>query len=271
MNVIYDGRLEFITPAFLAGADQNRPEIRVPSIRGALRWWFRVLGGTREEESLAFGAVHGTVTSSALVIRTSETAPQFGPPLSFAPTSDFGYLYYFAKASGNTAGIRRTEAQHYFAPGTAFRLQVLTRHPLPQAVVDRIQEAIETFVRIGAIGLRATRGCGALAHSGEALFRQDLLSWTERLSPKVLCKLANEEVYPEWRRCQEALGGWLRQFRKTHHLSGKTDDSALGFSLGKRRESSALRLRPIRVKEGFLPLLVYSDEVCSQESLWDRL
>ncbi|MCL2104631.1 MAG: type III-B CRISPR module RAMP protein Cmr1 [Kiritimatiellaeota bacterium] len=44
--ILYTNRLSFITPTFLAGANQNTPEIRASSIRGQLRWWFRVLGGT---------------------------------------------------------------------------------------------------------------------------------------------------------------------------------------------------------------------------------
>lgn len=34
-----------ITPMFLAGADKNKPELRVPSLRGELRWWLRALLG----------------------------------------------------------------------------------------------------------------------------------------------------------------------------------------------------------------------------------
>lgn len=35
---------EIITPMFLGGADNSpdaEPELRPPSIRGAMRWWFR--------------------------------------------------------------------------------------------------------------------------------------------------------------------------------------------------------------------------------------
>jgi len=35
---------EVITPMFLGGADQQ-PELRPPSIRGAMRWWFRAMMG----------------------------------------------------------------------------------------------------------------------------------------------------------------------------------------------------------------------------------
>ncbi|HYK85247.1 MAG TPA: type III-B CRISPR module RAMP protein Cmr1, partial [Ktedonobacteraceae bacterium] len=37
--------VETITPLFLAGADQNTAELRAPSFRGAMRYWFRALVG----------------------------------------------------------------------------------------------------------------------------------------------------------------------------------------------------------------------------------
>ncbi|TAE90912.1 MAG: type III-B CRISPR module RAMP protein Cmr1 [Verrucomicrobia bacterium] len=43
--IISHYQLEIITPCFCAGADQGIAEIRAASIRGQLRWWFRVLGG----------------------------------------------------------------------------------------------------------------------------------------------------------------------------------------------------------------------------------
>ena len=44
-----------VPPLLLAGADQKKAEMRVPSIRGQLRWWFRALGFGDEE--LVFGGV----------------------------------------------------------------------------------------------------------------------------------------------------------------------------------------------------------------------
>ncbi|MCF6183082.1 MAG: type III-B CRISPR module RAMP protein Cmr1 [Bacteroidales bacterium] len=52
---------EVITPMFLAGADGKTPELRPPSIKGALRFWWRALNGhlslekLREKEAEIFG------------------------------------------------------------------------------------------------------------------------------------------------------------------------------------------------------------------------
>ncbi len=56
--IIKTYNIELLTPCFCAGADQTKAEIRAPSIRGQLRWWFRALGGTPQGEKEVFGGVH---------------------------------------------------------------------------------------------------------------------------------------------------------------------------------------------------------------------
>ena len=72
----------FITPAFVHGAYQSqnhgRPELRGPSIRGQLRWWFSALydGNKKiqssDEENQLFGGVRGGTRSSLFVARVTE-------------------------------------------------------------------------------------------------------------------------------------------------------------------------------------------------------
>ncbi|MDK2982628.1 MAG: CRISPR-associated protein Cmr1 [Thermococcaceae archaeon] len=59
--------LEAITPIFMRGANQNRAEIRAPSIKGVMRWWFRALAGNyfgsdivglRKAEEYVFGSTN---------------------------------------------------------------------------------------------------------------------------------------------------------------------------------------------------------------------
>jgi CRISPR-associated protein Cmr1 len=258
--------LEFITPAFLAGANQNHAEVRAASIRGQLRWWFRVLDGEPREERAVFGGVHGTPDASKIVVRVRDVKPVHQDLPRYSPMSDFGYLYYFASVAGNREGVHRTHKDAFFSPGTKFSLEILERRPLTAVSRARFDMALSAFVRLGSFGLRATRGCGAMTEVDKPLSKGDLLDWAKSL-PKIECRLMNDVVYQDWRQCQESLGGWLRQFRKDRHLSGKSDKSALGFSSGREREASALRLRPVKVREGFLPVLVYSDAACSQASL----
>ena len=267
MKTVFSAEMEFLTPAFLAGADQNVPEIRVPSIRGELRWWFRALGGTPSEEAELFGSVHGSVLASAVVLRVSDVAAKFGQDISVPQESDKGYLYYFAKVSGNKVGVHRTQGAHYFAPGTKFRLEALLRRTIDPGIQDKLQLAFSAFSAFGALGLRATRGCGVLA-CGPGVSRDELNRLVKVCdSKRVYVRATTDSVYESCEKCQYSLGGFLRAFRKNNHISGK-GRSALGFSDGsKARAASALRLRPVKVDGKFLPIVVYTDAACSQGSL----
>ena len=63
-------RCELLTPMIMSGADQSVAELRAPSFKGALRWWWRALNPTlpgpdgrytvlRKKEDQLFGGVHG--------------------------------------------------------------------------------------------------------------------------------------------------------------------------------------------------------------------
>lgn len=267
MTTLCEKKISFITPAFLSGGDQNMPEIRVPSIRGALRWWFRVLGGTRDQERSVFGGVHGDVTASRLVVRVSEMSLVSSTTISFSPMSDKGYLYYFASVSGNKEGIHRTEQGHYVAEKSECKIVFMLRGELAAETLSLLNQAIDAFLLLGALGLRATRGCGCFT-VGEPISQEELVQKVAALPKGLLVRVIDKERRTSARECQSALGGYLRALRKDNNLSS-SEESALGFSRGQSREASALKLRPLQVKEGYLPVVVYSDAACTQTSLWD--
>jgi CRISPR-associated protein Cmr1 len=66
---------ELITPLFMSGADGNTPEFRAPSIKGALRYWWRAMNGhlsfedMKKEEGNIFG---DTSQRSKIIIQSIE-------------------------------------------------------------------------------------------------------------------------------------------------------------------------------------------------------
>lgn len=263
--------LEFITPAFLCGANQNVAELRPASIRGQLRWWLRVLGADRERETRIFGGVHGNVAASAVVVRSKVLKAVHEPFESPRPMSDRGYLYYFATVSGERKGIRIARSA-YFASGTTFQISILQRYPLAERELACLNQAVECFVRLGALGLRVTRGCGVFTKRDDILDTDTFFKWSDSLGSKgVIVKAPlGKDPCGSAKEAQDKLGAYLRALRKDHHLSGK-EKTALGYSIGRERMSSALRLRPVKVKEGYLPLIVYTDVANTQKSLRDIL
>jgi CRISPR/Cas system CMR-associated protein Cmr1 (group 7 of RAMP superfamily) len=152
--------IEVLTPLFNRGAYQDTPELRVPSIRGVVRWWFRALGGSPDEEKEAFGGMKkfgrqlaGEVMASQLVFRVSSArlvrAHPNPPTLMHDP--------------------RKPSPQAAFAPGAAFTLEVFTRFGDLSADLERkVGSALEVWLLLGALGLRANRSGGNVWPAGGA-------------------------------------------------------------------------------------------------------
>lgn len=77
----YDFNLRLVSPAFIAGTDKNRPEMRATSIRGQMRYWYRAARGAtlsdtvklHEQESKVFGSTtEGSKFSLLVVPRQTE-------------------------------------------------------------------------------------------------------------------------------------------------------------------------------------------------------
>jgi len=145
--------IEVLTPLFNRGAYQDTPELRAPSIRGMVRWWFRALGGTPDEEKEAFGGMSkfghrlaNEVLSSSLVFRVSHIRAQRASP---------NPLTLPHKQGGQGS------PQAAFAPGCNFTLEVFTRFgDLPRGLEQKVTNALEVWLLLGAIGLRANRTGG---------------------------------------------------------------------------------------------------------------
>lgn len=238
--------LELITPCFCAGADPSKAEIRAPSIRGQLRWWFRVLGGSRNEEASLFGSVSGDCgRSSAVSLRVEDVSkPCFWNPPTLSQNSNLGYLLYFASKSSEG---KRWQKGGALAPGHQFRIHLGFMKPLGDNLAEKFNLAWSAFLAFGAIGYRATRGLGA--------FR------AVDFDPEVSQAMENIKRngfmggFSEWRGTQDeilpALGAQLRGLRVG--FSGK-QPGPLGCS--SPRQASAVRLRPIHENDGAYRILV---------------
>lgn len=146
--------IEVLTPLFNRGAYQDTPEIRVPSIRGMVRWWFRALGGTPDEEKAAFGGMKrfgnrlaNEVCASQLVFRVTQAQarPAPAPGLPTLPHKQGG----------------QASPQAAFAPGARFKLEVFSRFGALEAQLQsKVENALEVWLLLGALGLRANRSGG---------------------------------------------------------------------------------------------------------------
>lgn len=245
-------KLTFITPAFLAGADQNAPEIRAPSIRGALRWWFRVLSTEDAKtvwklESRLFGSVHcKPVLASPIVIRVAEMP-------SVLPTEKV------------TNGVA-------IKSNTSFTLQIEARHAVEADSWERLTKAVVAFSRLGALGRRATRGSGLVAASkkddlptedefrrwahGLRQFGLSVFLGTPQADARVTLKCLRSSALRKnaaeaWKIFGRIPLGGAKQSRQTSPLR-----------IGRARFSD---------KDADLPLLFYTNKTAPKTPLWDSV
>ncbi|MBQ7649628.1 MAG: type III-B CRISPR module RAMP protein Cmr1 [Victivallales bacterium] len=262
-------KLQIITPCFCAGNDKEKAELRAPSVRGQLRWWFRVLGGSPELEKSVFGGVHDGTAASKVVVRVKNVEAVYGRPNELPQQNSPGYyLFHFANASGKARGARY-QNQAWFKPGTSFELECFSRLPMSSEESQLFQEAWDAFIGLGCLGLRQTRGIGAFAQVSPMTFvdvRKNLFAKLNQKGIKLwLATDMNGSILftNSWLKSLvwlEATLGWIR---KNGFSAGKFGDNytPLGMSSSTQRQASAIHLRPVLTQNGFVSVLYYTPQV----------
>lgn len=160
--------LRTVSPLFLGGAEPNeRGEVRLPSVRGALRSWYRVLVGPEtaagwagegrefppESEQALFG---GTVAGQGLVTVSLEGEVPDGTERwnrrSVGP--GVGYLGY-------SLGLGSNDRKAVPA-GTDFTVRAVHPRGLSADAAHRLMACWWTLVHLGGLGSRSRRGFGSL-------------------------------------------------------------------------------------------------------------
>lgn len=240
--------IEFLTPCFCAGANQTQAELRPSAIRGQLRWWFRCLGGTPDEERAVFGGVHGEnpITSTFAVRVSSQPAggqtdwhtkiPQQGvEPRAYL-------LGFFCGRTG------RLNLKGALPPGSEATIEIRFKRP----PIPRLEQTLRMFFSIGALGFRTTRAAGAFTSEEESLTDE---KWTalqnELRQAGFQVALLRQDFGSDWVGLIRTAGDILK-----NRLRGRT---GLGISAGRGgtspnalgsadpRQASVLHLRPIRI------------------------
>jgi CRISPR type III-B/RAMP module RAMP protein Cmr1 len=235
--------IKVLTPLFNRGAYQDTPEIRVSSIRGMVRWWFRALGGTRDEEKECFGGMKRfgdrlahEVKASRIVFRVSQIRAQRAEPNPFTLPHKKG-----GQASPQAA----------FAPNVTFRLEVFTRYgSLPEPLALKVENAVEAWLLLGALGLRANRSGGNVWPANGAV-PSTPADFRERLN-KIGCRWPAMLAGPE-------VGSSIEQLRAAATDTVNGVDWVFGYARGRDRLASALKFKIIQIDHQ-LRLLIFAND-----------
>jgi CRISPR type III-B/RAMP module RAMP protein Cmr1 len=239
-------KIEIISPCFCAGADQSKAEIRAASIRGQLRWWFRLISQDPTEESIVFGSVCGDedCSASCFSVRVADLRRSTGWTLpSINPNVPENYVWHFASVSGSTTrGGRgpRWDRSGYIPPKSTFILEIVWRRTPPSLIKDKFNLALNAFLSLGTLGLRGTRGLGAL-YCPQFPF-SETLEQALRIHGVLVRKREHHDGFPSYEAVLKDYASWFRydlrkEFKSAH-------PSPLGSS--NPRQASAVRFRPFK-------------------------
>lgn len=212
--------LEIITPCFCAGANSAQAEIRASSIRGQLRWWFRVLGGfkslhslsLREQENLIFGSAAGDQGSAGklsiqIVSENLQSTKKDGQTLGYKNFSNSAFLT-FPIQSREKHNQKTTDASRGVIEEKKFHLNISLKTTAFSA--KDIHVLIVVFGNIGSLGFRARRAMGALSFvtppsiSLETALRH--FQTPQNIEIKKLSANSSKNAI-------SILGGWLKGWR----------------------------------------------------------
>ncbi len=181
---------EVITPMFLAGADGTTPELRAPSIKGALRFWWRAMNGhlveekengsfdyskLKQREMDIFGGTFGDDDEKAkrssfnLYIEKDIVDTDKGKDIwqliGYEPKiSAKGNTFYTAKKSGAFEGVGylyystfMSKLRDYIKPNARFSFTISFQN---EKYIDDVINALSALTVFGGLGTRSRRGAG---------------------------------------------------------------------------------------------------------------
>ena len=175
-----DASYQVVTPLFCAGVDPARPELRLPSFKGVLRFWWRTLAWSRcqgdlrviqREEDALFGSANGgqSGVSMRLVPHSEPRVAGKGEVLRMPGTQrpvgegarylGFGVMEAFASRNKGTAAGQLTRA--CLCAPLDFTVRMRGRN-LNETQSQSLKEALAALGTLGSMGSKSRKGYGSL-------------------------------------------------------------------------------------------------------------
>lgn len=223
---IISASFRFLTPAFAHGVYQGRsentPELRAPSIRGQLRWWWRTLGYGLGNE--LFGSASGK-TGTASQVQVRLIAP-------IQPAQERTQL--LAHKNQGEKNALAPEADLY-----TVELRP-TRGGINEESHRKLENALRAWLLMGAIGQRSGRCCGSIWPETEApTTLEDYLAICRNLLATSSAKIALlDQAFDKEIETRRLAGRFIKD-------EGRNPVPGQVFGSARPRKSSSLKLRTV--------------------------
>lgn len=230
---------EVITPMFLAGADGTTPELRPPSIKGALRFWWRAMNGhlpladLQKKETEIFGGTSGdSGQRSNILIRIKPPFPKISNNkiLSYQKIETYNQKYKvnildylafgIAQYDKNATHLGKNVLQReYIEVGQKLHLSFNYKEEFK----DDLAKSLYLLSEFGGIGAKSRNGFGNI----KILSNQDFLEKVEiddfkktnQTSFTSISKLTKiydtEEYFPNWNSALAKIGDIYQYARES--------------------------------------------------------
>lgn len=231
--------VEVLTPLVIAGADDRRLDLQIEgfrpsSLRGVMRWWFRVAMGSlvpsctelKEVEGRVFGT---TAYCSPVRVRTYCVGEAH---------LERAYLCMNDRSGSTRKGVQREKIQRLsIVPPSKF----LLRLEFPERLAPAVLGSLWLLNMCGGVGARSRRGFGSLAFTPE----------DEQTKRKVQ-ELGLDFFYPEksLMEIKSALEAQLKKVRGylSRYVPSIGSSSSASFPVLSRTRAKLWLIKP---KEGF--------------------
>lgn len=251
-NVTFE--CETVTPIFLAGADGATPELRPPSIKGMMRFWWRALNGhlrldeLLKREGRQFGASDKNIGKSRIHIRVSSNG---------LAIDDYFVLPH--KRNFKSRGISPNQK-------ISILLSCLDD-------VNEYSDILKATLLLGGFGKRARRGFGSIKifnidnqHYNMDFKIQDVLKLINGLGAdnyriegnKITLKENIVQDYPFVKEIQLGYDypSWEELLKTIGQASHECKNDSLGFAFDGKRLASPIYVSVLKSSDNkFLPLV----------------
>jgi len=168
-------KIEVVTPMFLGGAESGTAELRVQSIKGLLRFWWRALhpglsvNELFDKEGEIFGSTEGDKPqksgfsfyideSDIKTARKVDAGRTFNVEHKKLTANIFHYL-----SVGLFNMKEKTYIRDHITPGSIFILHFIYKD---ENVKNEVEDALKALIHFGSIGAKSRNGFGSL-HSDD--------------------------------------------------------------------------------------------------------
>ncbi len=284
--------IEFITPAFIGGADQQA-ELRPASFVGLLRWWWRALKGWRKpedllnEESEIFGGAGDKGKAGKVWLKIKDKDIEVGKDIKGENGLEWGYNKRLGRLDGKHAGIGYLffsvllQRRDYLKPEGRFVLELVGKKEY-LAYATASLWALSIF---GGVGTRARRGGGNIrvVNSQESFMdmvpKEPFSDWLRSQYEKALSLVqgkgliksvyVSKRAFNNWVEALNDIGKAFMEYR-TNNKHRIFDMGAFGLPIRHRgnifltpqnhnRRASPLIFRTIRVRNRYRWMVVWLD------------